>query len=236
MLAQPARAADIDWSKTYLFFGDERFVPPDDVRSNFAMAKRSLLDPFPVDPSHLFPIPTRGKTPAECAAEYAAELARFFSTSTDGPPPRFDLILLGMGEDGHTASLMPGSPALEVNDAWVTWSPAGTLPREVDRITLTYPVLNAAREVLFLVTGGKKAAVVRDVLEADVPREQRPAAGVNPVDGTLTWLVDEGAAMLLAPRCCTQGHPVYGGHQSCSFSRNEYSGSGSGFTHELRNF
>jgi 6-phosphogluconolactonase len=226
MLAQPALGADIDWSKTYLFFGDERFVPPDDVRSNYATARRSLLDRVAINDSNVFPVPTWGKSAAECAAAYDDDLAGFFATIRNGAPPRFDLILLGMAEDGHTASLFPDSPALEVEDAWVAWTPPGALPPPVERITLTYPVLNAAREVLFLVAGAKKAAALRDVLEGDAPRVQRPAAGVKPTDGSLTWIVDEGAAMLLAPRYCTQGHPVYAGYQSCIFSRNEHSGSG----------
>jgi 6-phosphogluconolactonase len=198
LLAQPERAARLDWTKTYLFFGDERFVLPDDTRSNLQMAKRSLLDRVSIPPGHLFAVPTGAKSPAEGAAAYAQTLATFFAQPLDGPPPRLDLILLGLGDDGHTASLFPGAAALTEDRAWVTWSPPGVLPPPVDRITLTFPALNAARQVLFLVAGVNKAEPLRDVLEGNALRERRPAAGIRPADGTLTWLVDEAAAGLLA--------------------------------------
>jgi 6-phosphogluconolactonase len=125
-------------------------------------------------------------------------LARFFSPDVKKDAlPRFDLILLGLGEDGHTASLFPGAAALQVEDAWVTWSPPGVLPPAVDRITLGFPVLNAARQVAFLVAGARKAAALHDVLEGGADRDRRPAAGVQPRDGTLTWFVDQDAAKLL---------------------------------------
>ena len=230
LLAQPARSEAIEWPKTYIFFGDERFVPPNDPRSNFGMARRTLLAAVPVPPSQVFPIPTDEPTAAAAAVRYAAELAALCrrgilprwpgetppvslagkrqdaaSTMTrqdaaSTGPPRFDLILLGIGEDGHTASLFPRAAAREVEDAWVTWSPPGTLPPAVDRITLTYPVLNAAWQVAFLVAGQRKAAVLCDVLEGQADRDRLPAAGVQPCDGTLTWFVDQPAAKLLSRR------------------------------------
>src|SRR5437773_2466513 len=120
-----------------------------------------------------------------------ATLARAFGMARGGAPPRFALILLGLGDDGHTASLFPGAAALNEEQAWVTWSPPGTLPPPVDRVTLTYPTLNAARQILFLVAGANKAEPLRDVLERQAPRDLRPAAGVRPTDGTVTWLLDE---------------------------------------------
>src|SRR5947209_1703520 len=200
LLAQPRLAALVDWAKAFLFLGDERFVPPDDPRSNYGMAKRSLLDRVPVPPDQVFPIPTDGPDAATAAAAYARTLAAAFGVPSDGPPPRFDLILLGLGDDAHTASLFPGKPALNETRAWVTASPPGVLPPPVDRVTLTFPALNAARAVLFLVAGDKKAAVVKEVIESPPDPMTRPASAVRPTDGTVTWLLDEPAARLLARR------------------------------------
>ncbi len=149
LLAEPAQAAMVAWPKTFVFFGDERFVPPDDPRSNFGMARSALLAHVPIPAGQVFPVPTDRPTAAEAAAAYTRRLGEVFAAAPRGPPPRFDLILLGLGEDGHTASLFPGAAALAVRDTWVTWSPPGTLPPPVDRVTMTYPVLNAARQVLF---------------------------------------------------------------------------------------
>ncbi len=197
LLAQPGRSSRIDWAHTYLFFGDERFVRPDDPSSNFAMVRRTLLAPVPVPAGHAFPVPTQLGTAAAAAEEYAATLTRVFGIGDSRDPPRFDLVVLGLGEDGHTASLFPGAESLWVTDRWVVASPPGTLPPPVERITLTFPVLNAAREILFLVSGQNKAEALHDVLEGQPSREERPAACVRPVDGTLTWLVDEAAASRL---------------------------------------
>lgn len=200
LLGQPERVAASPWSQSLLFFGDERFVPPEDERSNFRMVQLALLARVPVASSQVFPVPTQAGSAAEAAATYAAELAWFFATTLHAAPPRFDLVVLGLGEDGHTASLLPGSPALHVEDTCATWTPPGALPPRVDRITLTYPVLNAARQIVFLVSGEKKAGALRTVLEGQPSRDQCPAAGIRPADGTVTWLVDEDAAQLLTRR------------------------------------
>ncbi len=197
LLAQPGRPGRIDWARTFLFLSDERFVPADDPRSNFAMVRRALLSPAGVPAGHAFGVPTDLETAAAAAGAYAATLTRVFGTGDDRLPPRFDLVLLGLGEDGHTASLFPGAASLRVTDRWAVATPPGTLPPPVERVTLTFPVLNAAREVVFLVAGRNKAEALRDVLERRPGREARPAAGVRPVDGTLGWLVDEDAASLL---------------------------------------
>ena len=196
LLAQPERFRRIDWSRTFLFWGDERFVPHDDPRSNFNMADRSLLKPAAIRADHVNPIPTDTGGPAASATAYQQTLRQAFGS--EGAPPRFDLLLLGMGDDGHIASLFPGKPTLHETKVWVTWSPPGTLPPPVDRVTLTFPVLNAARQVLFLVAGAAKAAALRDVLHGPTTIEQRPAAGVRPSDGTLLWLVDKAAASALS--------------------------------------
>ena len=162
--------------------------------------RKSLLEHVPIPSANIFPMPTQGPNAAEAAAEYARQLAEFFSISDPTTPPRFDLILLGMGRDGHTASLFPRADALNVTDTWVTWSAPGILPPHVDRITLTYPVLNAARQIVFLVSGKEKSLSLRDVLGGHAPCKDRPAAGVRPVDGKVIWLVDSQAARLLKQR------------------------------------
>jgi 6-phosphogluconolactonase len=198
LLAAPPRRERVDWGRVYMFFGDERAVPADDPRSNFGMAQRTLLAGGEMPADHVFAVPTEGRTATEAAAEYEGILSRFFGQPPDGPPPILDLILLGLGDDGHTASLFPGKPALRVRDAWVTASPPGILPPPLDRVTFTFPVLNAARHAVFLVSGEKKAPVVREVLEGGPSIEEYPAAGVRPADGTLTWMLDAAAASHLS--------------------------------------
>jgi len=201
-LARPESRDAIDWSRTYLFVGDERFVAADDPSNNFAMIRRSLIERVPVPPANVLPIGTAYPSVAVSAAAYNRTLEQFFKLPAESPPPRFDLVLLGLGDDGHTASLFPGKPALEVAEAWVTSSPPGVLPPPVDRITLTFPILNRARQVLFLVAGAKKANVVRRILRESPPRDEMPAAGIVPDEGRVTWLLDTGAASALP-----QSHP-----------------------------
>jgi 6-phosphogluconolactonase len=208
LLAQPKRMESIDWSKTFVFFSDERFVPHGDSRSNYGLAQQAMLSHVPIPAENVFPVPTDWSNAANAAKEYSQSLMHFFqpnepeqhSSQPNVPEtPRFDLILLGLGEDGHTASLFPGSAALHVEDACVTWSLPGVLPPPVDRITFTYPLLNAARNALFLVAGEQKAAALKAVLEGDVAREINPAVGVQPKEGRLTWLIDRPAANKLSP-------------------------------------
>jgi 6-phosphogluconolactonase len=198
LLAQGEGETNIDWSRTLLFFGDERHVPHDDPRSNYRMAHESLLAVAPIASDQVLPIETDAPTAEQCAEQYAAALVTFFALPPGGMPT-FDLVLLGLGDDGHTASLFPGAQALTVTDKIATWSPPGTLPPPVDRITLTYPALNAARHAMFLVSGANKAQALRDVL-AGAAKSERPAAGIRPSEGKLTWLVDESAAGLLESR------------------------------------
>ena len=164
------------------------------------MVRRTLLASAPVPADHVFPVPAQRASAEEAAAVYATTLAAAFGATDQRQPPRFDLILLGLGDDGHTASLFPHAASLGVKDRWVVASPPGTLPPPVDRITLTYPVLNTARRVIFLVSGEKKALVLQEVLEGHPNPEERPAAGVRPPDGTVEWLVDEAAAQRLKRR------------------------------------
>ncbi len=199
-LAKPENVALIDWANTWLFVGDERFVPYDDPASNFGMFQRSLLQSVPVPKANVFPVATECDSAELAARQYARTIAHFFEQDLGtSPPPSFDMLLLGLGDDGHTASLFPGKPALEVKNAWVTSSPQGVLPPPVERVTFTFPLLNQARQVLFLVAGEKKAEVVRTIIEDHPPISQAPAAGVQPESGSLTWLIDESAAKLLSP-------------------------------------
>ena len=200
LLAQAPRTGEVDWANVFVFLGDDRFVPYDHEWSNYGMCRRLLLDHVPVPDAQVLPIPTNTATPGEAADQYAQTLARAFALPVNGPPPALDLILLGMGDDGHCASLFPGMPTLHVADRWAVSSPPGTLPPPVERISVTYPVLNAARQVIFLVNGAKKAPAVRDIFEGGAAKEQHPSAGVNPTAGALHWLLDEAAASLLVKK------------------------------------
>lgn len=192
LLASPELAEQIDWARVLIFFGDERFVPADDARSNYCMAKQSLLDHLPIPAEHIFPIDTSTDTVEDAAARYSQLLAREL-----GEPPVFDLVLLGMGDDGHTASLFPHAAALSVADSWAVSSPPGVLPPPVDRVTVTFPVIHAARQVLFLIAGANKAEPVRDVLQGDAAIDDRPSAGAIPSSGDIVWLLDAEAGSLL---------------------------------------
>jgi 6-phosphogluconolactonase len=186
LLATEYRSA-LDWDKVHVFFGDERTVPPDHEDSNYRMAYDTLLSRVPVGSVHRM----RGELdPAEAAMLYEEELKRFF----DGPP-RFDLILLGIGEDGHTASLFPGTPALDVTDRWVVENPVEKLGTV--RITLTVPAINAAKRVIFLVAGAGKARALKEILERDADPHKYPAKLIR-AEGGAEWMVDRAAAQLLS--------------------------------------
>ena len=200
LLAAPPYVNRLDWLLTEIFFGDERCVPPDHEWSNYGMAWRTLLSRVPLPPQQLHRM--QGEfSPAAAAESYSAALARAVH-SEEGPWPRLDVILLGMGDDGHTASLFPGMAALAERSKAVVASGVPSYVRpQVPRVTLTLPVLNAARDVMFLVAGQGKAAMTKRVLER-VPSgegedEQLPAARVRPAQGRLTWFLDQAAASLL---------------------------------------
>ena len=194
LLATPRYARRIDWSHVHVFWGDERCVPPDDPASNYRMTREALLDHVPVVPSNVHRI--RGDDPpAAAAAAYEEELRRVFSTP-DGPPREtpgacFDLILLGMGDNGHTASLFPGLTAVRESKRWVV---AEYVPEvSMWRVTLTPPVINAAADVVFLVSGPGKAPMLHRVLEGPHKPDPLPAQAIEPRGGA-TWLVDVAAA------------------------------------------
>ena len=191
LLARRAKA--VPWNRTDVFFSDERCVPAGDARSNAAMARAALLSLVPIDERRIHAIACDG-APAEAADRYDAELRGHFLRDADPvPATTFDLALLGAGTDGHTASLFPGDPALAERERWAlaVRAPAGVTPSE--RVTLTLPVLNRARHVVFMVAGDGKREIVRRVLSRGDPRRPLPAALVHGVEST-TWLLDSAAA------------------------------------------
>ena len=183
--------AEIPWDKLLIFWGDERYVAHDHEKSNFLMAKEALLDLVPIPAEQIFPMPTEPTNPNDAAGSYAITIKEKLAL-TDG---RFDLVLLGMGDDGHTASLFPGSPALLEEEVTVLAAPAPVEPRQ--RITLTYPVLNNSRNVFFLVAGESKAPGILCAMGRPSEITECPSGKVKPTDGNLIWFVDEAAAALL---------------------------------------
>ena len=180
-LASSAFRNDIDWSRWHVFWADERAVPPDDEDSNFRLASDALLSRVPIPAGQVHRMEGEATDLDAAAAAYSALLEREL-----GCQPRLDLLLLGIGENGHTASLFPGTPALDVTDAWATRGRADYAP--YDRITITFPTINAAARVAFLVAGASKADALRGVAAGTVP-----AARVRR-DGDLTWYLDHAAA------------------------------------------
>lgn len=183
----------IEWSRVHFFWGDERCVPPDDIRSNYRMVRESLLDKVSIPSANVHRIHGE-EDPRATAAAYEKELRSFFENAKeDGPPVvGFDLVLLGMGENGHTASLFPGLPAVTETVRWVMAQYVEVV--SMWRVTLTPVVINAADHVLFLVSGADKAETARRVLEGPVQPEVLPAQAIRPAHGQLLWLMDDGAA------------------------------------------
>ena len=199
LAAGPERGL-VSWARTFVFFGDERCVPPDQPESNYRLAREALLNAVRVPAEQIFRMPAE-LPGAEAAAGYARQIEQVLAALADKPGavPRFDLILLGLGDDGHTASLFPGMPALSERTRLVVWTPVPANVRPaVSRLTLTLPVLNAARHVLFLVAGSSKARAAQTILAPAQASQPLPAARVRPTAGTLTWLLDEAAAAGLA--------------------------------------
>lgn len=193
LLASPPYREQVPWDKLEIFWGDERWVPESSPESNAGVAKRTFLDHAPIPPEQVHPFPTATGDPAAAAAAYAATLRAVFGQPTGVPV--FDLILLGMGDDGHTASLFPHTSALAETEALAVANPVPQ--HDTVRLTLTYPVLNAGREVVFLIGGAGKAATLAAVLEGPPRPIDLPSQGIQPGSGRLTWLVDAAAAAKL---------------------------------------
>lgn len=179
---------NLPWDKIQVFWGDERYVPNEHPDSNQRMARLSWLDLVEIPSANIHPIPTNSNSPSEDAQKYEQELKAFFQVNL----PSFDLILLGMGDDGHTASLFPYTSALNENDKLVTVGNKGSDPR----ITLTYPIINESKCVMFLVTGKNKQTALSHIFADEAEEQKYPSRGIKP-KGELWWLLDESAGRYL---------------------------------------
>ena len=195
LLADPSFSHRIPWSATYVFWGDERYVPSDHPESNYRMAAETLLSKVPIPTENIFRMPAENENAELAATEYEQALRDFFRPKPD-EAPRFDLILLGLGEDGHTASLFAGTAALQERRRLVV---ANYVPKLTSfRLTLTLPVFNHAANVVFLVSGEGKASVVKEVLEGS--GTSLPAQLIRPESGRLLFLLDRQGAKQLKPK------------------------------------
>lgn len=190
------RYPDLPWSNVRIFMGDERIVPYSDKDSNYGMAIRTLIDHVDIPSGNLFPMPTSGGSDDDLARDYASTLEHTVPKNADGIPS-FDLVLLGLGEDGHTASLFPGKPSVEEQQRLCISTTPGTLPPPINRLSFTFPVINAARNVVFVASGEAKANVLATILKSGVASVSHPASLVLPKDGNLIWMLDKAAASKL---------------------------------------
>jgi len=195
-LAHPPLINRVDWQKTHLFWGDERCLPPDHSESNFALAYQAMLSKIDIPTRNIHRIITEIESPQKTAANYEEELRRFFrpncQSEQDPYFPSFDLLLLGLGQDGHTASLFPGGQALEEGERWVVAVEGASGSPAVPRITVTFPVINQSRYVVFLASGEDKREVFQEIVNRPETASY-PAARVKP-SGKLLWFIDESLA------------------------------------------
>jgi 6-phosphogluconolactonase len=188
LLASETYRSRIPWDRVHWFIGDERFVPPSDLRNNMAMARKIMLDAF-APPSNIHPIPTDSGSPDESAGRYAHELKSFYGAERlEDVRPLFDMVLMGVGPDGHTASIFPDYPAMGETGRWVVGVPKANVEPFVPRVTLTLPALASCREMLFEVAGSDKHAILTRVLAG----ENLPANRARS-NGETVWLMDEAA-------------------------------------------
>jgi 6-phosphogluconolactonase len=190
LLSSDEYKTKIDWAHVFFFFGDERFVPADDPESNYRMARENLLDPIDIPSANIFRWHTETGSPDEVAANYEEMLREFFNLGES--VPCFDLILLGLGADGHTASLFPNSPALGETKRLAISNRVEKFGAY--RLTFTFPLINNAANIIFLVSGPEKAFALTEILKETGNFQKYPARAVRPVGGELIWLVDEQAS------------------------------------------
>jgi 6-phosphogluconolactonase len=192
LLAVPPQRDQVEWGKVHVFWGDERSVPPEHKDSNYRMASEAMLSKLPIPAAQVHRIEAERTDRDAAAREYQATLAKVCGADVNGPPPALDLIMLGMGPDGHTASLFPGTTALTETKRWVV---VNFVPKfSTDRVTMSAPMLNAGREVLFLVAGPDKTDPLHEVLEGKPNATLYPSQLIKPVSGALVWFVDRAAA------------------------------------------
>lgn len=184
--------ASLPWEKLYIFWGDERYVPADHPDSNQRLAREAWLNHVPIPEANIYPMPTMAANPPQDAQTYDATLRHFFG---DAPWPSFDIMLLGMGDDGHTASLFPHTAALTVDDRLVTVGDKQGEPR----LTLTIPLINAAHNIIFLVAGANKQTALQQVFHGEGAGEAYPSKLIHPEQGVLWWLLDAAAGDRLSP-------------------------------------
>ena len=190
LLAEEPWRGEVPWDRVHWFIGDDRFVPETDALSNMGAARRLFLDRVRAPRQNVHPIPTDTSSPERAARLYEDDLKAFYgATKLDPARPMFDLVLMGLGDDGHTASLFPNSPALEETQHWALGIGKAGMEPFVPRVTLTFPMLASTREMLFLVDGAEKRAILSRVLAGDDLPARRAYA-----DGDLVWLVDRAAA------------------------------------------
>ncbi len=196
LLAAPGRSSRIDWQRVDVFWGDERYVPADHPASNYRKTREVLLQNVPLPPANVHRVLTELSPPQAAASAYEEAVRNAFGESPG--TPRFDLAFLGLGTNGHTASLFPASPLLHETTRLV----AADFVEEVNmwRVTMTAPLLNAARTLAFLIAGQDKAQVLRDVLCGPPDIERLPAQLIHPADGTLLWILDHAASTLVWQR------------------------------------
>jgi 6-phosphogluconolactonase len=192
LLAQEEFSRNICWEKVFIFFSDERYVPHTNTQSNYFMAKESLLDKIKIPVANVFPVPTHN-IPKKDAAGYEKQIINFFKDKN----PRFDFLMLGIGANGHTASLFPGSAALKEKKSLIV---ATTNPEtNQDRITFSYSLINRAHQIILLATGNGKAPIIAEAINGKKKKKEIPVHGIQPKKGSLLCMLDEEAARLLTP-------------------------------------
>lgn len=194
LVDDPALRSQVPWEKMHLFFGDERHVKPEDPQSNYRMAWEAMISKSPLKPEQVTRVKAENPNAEDAAKDYEQAIRTYFKLA-DGQFPRFDLVLLGMGSEGHVASLFPGTKALRENRRIVVHNWVGKVL--MDRITLTAPAINNARHIISMVTGADKCPALTAVLERVYEPDQLPAQLIQPVNGTLLWLVDTAAGGML---------------------------------------